>query len=61
MATRRCRPRPYHRQRESCHGTSKDYVTNKDLPVRLRVDSAESQPDKKKWNNEFNRPAVKIL
>jgi Pvc16 N-terminal domain len=38
-----------------------DYVTNKDLPVRLRVDSAESQPDKKKWNNEFNRPAVKVI
>ena len=37
-----------------------DYATNKDLPVRLIVDSAESQPDEDKWNNEFKRPVVKI-
>jgi hypothetical protein len=38
-----------------------DYVTNKDLPVRLIVDTAESQPDEQKWNNEFKRPVVKII
>jgi len=38
-----------------------DYATNEDLPVRLIVDSAESQPDEAKWNNEFKRPVVKIM
>jgi hypothetical protein len=38
-----------------------DYVTNEDLPVRLVVDTAESQPDEQKWNNEFKRPVVKII
>jgi hypothetical protein len=37
------------------------YATNKDLPVRLIVDGAESQPDEEKWNNEFKRPVVKII
>jgi hypothetical protein len=40
-----------------------DYaVLNKDLPVRLRVDGAESQPDEleTKWHNKFKRPVVKI-
>lgn len=40
-----------------------NYTTlNKDLPVRLRVDGAESQPDELeiKWHNKFKRPVVKI-
>jgi hypothetical protein len=39
-----------------------DYALNKDLPVRLRVDGAESQPDELelKWHNKFKRPVVKI-
>jgi hypothetical protein len=37
------------------------YATNMDLPVRLIVDGAESQPDEEKWNNEFKRPVVKII
>jgi hypothetical protein len=29
-------------------------------PVRIRIDGAESQPDKKEWNNEYGRPFVTI-
>jgi len=27
-------------------------------PVRIRVDGAESQPDKKRWENDYGRPVV---
>ena len=37
-----------------------DYETGRDLPVRLRVDGAESQPDGDEWPNEFKRPAVRV-
>lgn len=36
------------------------YVKNKDLPVRIVVDGAESQPDEDKWANELKRPAVRV-
>lgn len=38
-----------------------EYATNKNLPVRLIVDTAESQPDEEKWNNELKRPVVRII
>ncbi len=38
-----------------------DYQTNIELPVRLKVDDVESQPDAEKWKNEFKRPVVRIV
>jgi hypothetical protein len=32
----------------------------KELPVRIRVDGVESQPDAEEWDNEFGRPAVEV-
>ena len=37
-----------------------DYETGIDLPVRIKVDGVESQPDGGKWINEFKRPVVRI-
>ncbi len=38
-----------------------NYDTSRDLPVRLKVDGAESQPDGNKWMNEFKRPVVRVV